>query len=278
MWEWNRIQRLKGTWGQSRPKALGSWVLLSFRHGILPHAKEIALVVGAYFAYMYTRQLAFPNVEAQAFVNAVRVVEFEKGIRLFWEVAFQNWMLDHARFAIHVLNWAYVITFWPIVLTTALIFYFVDRNTYRIYRSILLLSFGVALVVFMLFPLAPPRFVHWEGFVDTVKAFGPGFYSNREAQSYFNAYAAMPSIHFGWTVLFGYLFYQTGIRWLKVAAILYPAITLVAIVGTGNHYIVDSLGGIGVILTAALLYRFVIRRRPLERPSFALGKRPLPTV
>jgi hypothetical protein len=240
-------------------------VILDLRN--LAHVREVALVAGAYFTYMYTRKLVFPDVEFQALDNAVRLVSFLRDVGMLWEVTIQAWLLGHATFLVYILNWAYVVTFWPIVLLTAIAFYIWDRPVYRDYRTIVLLSFGIALLVFMLFPLAPPRFLTWEGFVDTVKTFGPGFYSNREAQNYFNAYAAMPSVHFGFTVLFGYLFFRTGHRWLQVAGVLYPVITLLSIVGTGNHYFVDAAGGLGVALAAAVLYRYLLHRRPLAQPA-----------
>ncbi len=237
--------------------------------GLLGHIREVMLVVGAYFSYMYTRKLAFPDVEVQAFANAFRLLDFQKAGGFLWEHTVQETILNNANPIIYVLNWMYVITFLPIVGVTAIFFYVRDIQTYRVYRNIVLLSFVVAMLVFMVFPLAPPRMLPWEGFVDTVKTYGPAFYSNREAQSYFNAFAAMPSLHFAWTILFGILFYRTGIWWLKVLAPVYPAVTLLAIVGTGNHYLLDAVGGGFVAITSLLIYRYVISRKSIGAPLLA---------
>ena len=96
------------------------------------------------------------------------------------------------------------------------------------------------------------------------------------AQFYYNAFAAMPSIHFGWTVLFGVMFFSTGILWLRVLGILYPTITFFAIVATGNHYILDAIGGAGVIAIAFLINRMMIRRNlPLSPSLFYIPVRAL---
>ncbi|MBI2867262.1 MAG: phosphatase PAP2 family protein [Chloroflexi bacterium] len=247
---------------------------LSFLIASIPHVREIALVAGAYFAYMYTRNLIFPDVEFKALDNALRTVGFLKRANVFWEPVIQDWVLDNAKHLVYVLNWMYIITFWPIVLGTAVLFYVRDRTAYRHYRNMVLLSFVVAMLIFMTFPLAPPRMLVWEGLVDTVKNFGPDFYNSREAQSYFNAFAAMPSIHFAWTVLFGYLFFRTGVWWLRLLGPLYPIATFFAIVGTANHYIIDAAGGGFVALTVYALYRYTLYRQPLPPPH--LGRRRSP--
>ncbi|MFN5602556.1 MAG: phosphatase PAP2 family protein, partial [Acidimicrobiaceae bacterium] len=36
-------------------------------------------------------------------------------------------------------------------------------------------------------------------------------------------------------------------RWLRVAALLYPAVTLFCIVVTGNHFWLDGVGGLVVL-------------------------------
>ena len=114
-----------------------------------------------------------------------------------------------------------------------------------------------ALAVFMLYPLAPPRMMT-QYFADTIKEFGPAFYAKRELANYYNAFAAMPSLHFTWTAIFGYMFLRSGRRWLQVLGVLYPMLTLAAIVITGNHYILDAFVGV-LIMIASLLTLRVLR-------------------
>ncbi|MBC8282104.1 MAG: phosphatase PAP2 family protein, partial [Chloroflexi bacterium] len=123
----------------------------------LPHLREVALVVGAYFAYMYSRALVFSDFQTTALDNARRVIDFEKKVGFFWEPVWQDWTIGSAKALVIFFNWAYIVTFFPIVLTAAVILYFTNRDRYKYYRNVVLISFIIALLGFMLFPLAPPR-------------------------------------------------------------------------------------------------------------------------
>ena len=176
---------------------------------MLPHLREIAIVVGAYFLYMYSRALVFADFQSTALANARRVIDFEKNAGLFWEPVWQSWAIESAKALVIFFNWAYIVTFFPIVLTASVVLYFNNRDRYKYYRNVVLLSFLIALVGFMLYPLAPPRMIA-EHFVDTINIFGPSGYASREFTNYYNAYAAMPSLHFGWTVMFGIIFLRAS--------------------------------------------------------------------
>ncbi len=224
-----------------------------------PHFREILLLASAYLIYVYTRAIFFSDVRTVALENAQRVVDVEKKLGFFWEPIWQNWTLDAAESAIVFFNWVYIFTFWPIILTTAIILYAVNRKRYFFYRNVILVSFIVAMVMFALFPLAPPRMLAGT-FVDTIASFGPAFYASREFASYYNVFAAMPSLHFAWTLIFGYMFFTAGPKWLKVAGLIYPAMTLLAITITGNHYLLDAVGG-GIVMGSSMAVIYFIRRR-----------------
>ena len=226
----------------------------------LTHVMEIGIVVGAYFAYMYSRALVFSDFQSTALANARRVIEFEKNAGFFWEPGWQSWAIESARSLVIFFNWAYIVTFFPIVLTASVVLYFTNRERYRYYRNVVLLSFLIALAGFMLFPLAPPRMIA-EHFVDTINIFGPSGYASRELTNYYNAYAAMPSLHFGWTVMFGIIFIRTNHKLIKIFGVIYPTMTLFAITITGNHYITDAIGGGLLILASFLAMELGFRRR-----------------
>jgi hypothetical protein len=226
----------------------------------LPHFREVALVVAAYFVYMYSRALVFSDFQSTAFSNAWRVIEFEKNAGFFWEPLWQSWAIESARSLVIFFNWAYIVTFFPIVLTASIILYFTNRDRYKYYRNVVLLSFLIALVGFMLFPLAPPRMIA-EHFVDTISIFGPSGYASREFTNYYNAYAAMPSLHFSWTVMFGIMFLRTNHKLVKVFGVIYPTMTLFAITITGNHFIMDAIGGGLLILVSFLAMELGLQRK-----------------
>ena len=226
----------------------------------LPHVRELTIVIAAYFVYMYTRALVISDFQSTALENARRIIDFERSVGIFWEPGWQSWAIDSARELVIFFNWAYIITFWPIIAVVGVTLYITNRTRYKYYRNIVLLSFTIALVGFMIFPLAPPRMIA-EHFVDTIKAFGPSGYASREFANYYNAYAAMPSLHFSWTVMFGVLFLSTPNKWIKVFGVIYPTMTLLAITITGNHYIMDAVGGGLLVLGAFLTMELGIKRR-----------------
>ena len=79
------------------------------------------------------------------------------------------------------------------------------------------------------------------GFIDAIAKYGPTWYASREAATHYNAFAATPSLHFGWTVLFGIIFYRRGKLPLRDWGMLYPTLTFFAITMTGNHYVITQL-------------------------------------
>ena len=226
----------------------------------LQHLWELLIVVGAYFLYMYTRALLFDDIEASALANASTIIALEESLGFFWEPDWQAWAIASAKTVVVFFNWAYIFTFWLIILTAALILYAGNRTRYIYYRNVVLLSFVLALLGFMVFPLAPPRMMAAH-FVDTINAFGPAFYASREFANYYNPYAAMPSLHFSWTVMFGIVFLRSGNKWVRVLGVLYPAVTLLAITITANHYLVDAIGGGILIAGAFATLELGIRRR-----------------
>ena len=228
------------------------------------HAFELAILVVAYFTYMYTKSWVYDDFQTTAFNNAWRVIMFESDLGIFWEPLMQGWAIDSAQALVVFFNWAYIVTFWPIVLTSAAILYFTNRSQYRYYRNVVLVSLVIAVIAFMVFPLAPPRMMTMY-FLDTIQIYGPSEYASREMVNYFNAFAAMPSLHFAWTLMFGIIFVKTSYIWLKVFGIIYPIVTLFAITITANHYLTDAFGGGLVILTAFLFVELGRRATPARR-------------
>ena len=98
-------------------------------------------------------------------------------------------------------------------------------------------------------------------FVDSIHVFGPQGYSSRDFQAFYNVFAAMPSLHFSWTIMFGVLYFRTGKPLLRVAGVVYPTLTFFAITITANHYIVDAIAGGVVILASFLTYEVILRCR-----------------
>ncbi len=112
------------------------------------------------------------------------------------------------------------------------------------------------------------------GFVDTLQRFGPRIYSTDTSKSVANQFAAMPSLHFGWAFIVAGAYVSIRRTRRSLWAMLHPAITLLAIVATANHYWLDAaVAGVLVVAAAALLS--VRRERQLEvaaLPTIAVAR------
>lgn len=84
------------------------------------------------------------------------------------------------------------------------------------------------------------------GFVDTVKEYGgPWAFDSEEVAAISNQYAAMPSMHIGWSTWCAIAVWPLlRRRWTRALVLLYPAVTLFCIVVTANHFWLDGLGGL----------------------------------
>jgi membrane-associated phospholipid phosphatase len=70
----------------------------------------------------------------------------------------------------------------------------------------------------------------------------------------------MPSMHFGWTALVGLIIFRTGRPALRILGVVYPALMFIAVIVTGNHYVVDPIAG-GLVLYVSLRIPGLLARR-----------------
>jgi membrane-associated phospholipid phosphatase len=129
----------------------------------------------------------------------------------------------------------------------------------------------IGFAFFALFPVAPPRMLDL-GLVDTVTE-QSNAYRALQPPGLTNQYAAFPSLHAGWNVLVGIVLVLAFANWLvRAVAITLPCLMAVAVVVTANHFIVDVIGGIALILLGLGIAIFVGRSETastLERSGVA---------
>lgn len=229
-----------------------------------PFVRETTLLAAALLLYLFVRGLIRGRGEA-AFAHAAEVIRREQRLGMFWEPRLQAWALAHP-WVVTLANWTYVFAFWPALAGTLAWLFARHREAVALYRNALLISGGIGLICFAVFPLAPPRFLPSWGFVDTV-ATESNTYAALYPTSVANRYAAMPSLHVGWTLLMGIaLATRAGNRLVRAVGIVLPPAMFAATVLTANHYLVDGVAGAAVVLvglgTASSLAR---------RPSGADG-------
>jgi len=222
----------------------------------LPAAvRETALLSLALFLYLFVRNLIRDKADI-AFVNANRLIDLERWFGVFVEPRFQAWALGHG-WLITAANWVYVWAYWPTLAGTMLWLFLKHRDVLPDYRNALLVSGAIGLIGFATFPLAPPRFLSGHGFVDTV-AMGSDAYATLYPSSVANWYAAMPSLHVGWTLLMGIaLVRQARHPLIRGIGITLPLAMFAATVLTANHYLADGVVGAVVALIGLMIARLL---------------------
>jgi hypothetical protein len=208
--------------------------------------------------------------------NAWGVLHLEQSLHLDPELGLDRWLAGHHTLALLVADYYDNAHF---IVTLGLLGWLWWRRTdlYRPLRNSLVLVNLLGFLVFWRYPVAPPRMLSSYGFTDVVAsthAFG-SWHSGALA-SHANQLAAMPSLHMAWaawcTVA---LWRMTRRRWVRVLAVLYPCLTAVAVLATGNHFLLDIVGGLAAIAVALLVVAAAgrIPKRGLGLPSFARANR-----
>ena len=231
---------------------------------------EVALYIGAYLVYLAPKGLVHEDVRAVGIENGERIVSLQEKVGFLWEPGWQTWAIEHIDPIVVFLNWAYIVTYWPVILTLALVLFIVNRRRYYFYRTVVLFNFIGALLVFMLFPVASPFAIPSVNLVDTIQASGPTFYGTPGMSTYYNISAAMPSLHFSWTVILGVLLWRSLPLSIRFVGLLYPVLTFFAIVITGNHFIMDAVGG-GLLAVLSFGLVWLLQRRGLNKTARLFG-------
>jgi membrane-associated phospholipid phosphatase len=227
--------------------------------------KELAIVVPAYFVYFMVRGLVEGRAP-EAIGRAASLIKLEESIGIFWEPTLQE-LLVSERLVLNLMNWVYVWGHWPVIVGVALWLFFLHKAHYQLYRNAFLISGAIGLVIFATLPVAPPRLMDSGGFVDTVSLYSRA-YRVLQPPAFVNQYAAMPSLHFGWNLLLGIaIFRHTRNPAVKILGAVSPAIVLLSIVLTANHYILDAVAG-GIVALLGLALALALTRRSL-RPQLS---------
>jgi hypothetical protein len=219
--------------------------------------REVLYIVVFYAVYSLVRNKGIDADSVdQAFSHAKGVIRVERMIGLYHEESLQDAFLGQ-RWFIRFWN-IYYGTFHFLVTAFALVWCFQRRpDRYARWRNTLAWTTGLALIGFAFFPLMPPRLLPPSyGFVDTLaKVGGLWSFDSGAMKAVSNQYAAMPSLHFGWSLWCVFMLWPAAgeRRWAKALLVAYPAATLFAILVTANHFWLDAVGGALVFAAGRLI-------------------------
>lgn len=202
---------------------------------------QVALVVGFAWAYDEVRAL-HGNVVAIATRHAGQVAHADRVLHMDWSPQLNHWVSHHDSIA-DVLSGYYVVMHLGMTSLMLLLLYLQGQH-YRHHRDVLIFGSLVGLVVYWVYPCAPPRLagpqIH-----DTIAHALPFAYRVETHSA--NLYAAIPSLHMAWAVWVAVaIFAMTRRWWWRTLAVLHPLVTALTVLATGNHYTVDVLSGVAL--------------------------------
>ncbi|MFF4233735.1 bifunctional glycosyltransferase 87/phosphatase PAP2 family protein [Streptomyces sp. NPDC001820] len=231
---------------------------------------ELLVIRVGYSVYSHIRAAATGGVTA-AEEHGRQIISMEQALGLDIE-HWVNHAVVNAKWAEAFFNFYYTSFHFVVPLAILGVLYVRRPADYRWARSSLAFATVLALLGFWLYPLAPPRLMPGMDFIDTVH--GPQDLANPDygaMTAVTNQYAAMPSLHFGWSLWCGLVVLVIAPKlWMKLLGLLHPLFTVCAIVATANHWVLDAAGGAAVVGAGFGLTYVLAGRRDLLVPKGAI--------
>jgi hypothetical protein len=237
---------------------------------------EALVVVWLCWVYDAINNLAPARVHA-ALAHGWGVLHLERALDLDPEVALNRWLAGHHTLGLLLSDYYDNAHF---VVTLGLLgwLWYRRADLYRPLRSTLVAINVLGLAVFWLYPTAPPRLLAGGGFSDVVAStHALGGWHAGSLAPVANQLAAMPSLHMGWAVWCSLALWRLSPSpWARGAAVLYPCLTCLAVLATGNHYLLDVFAGLATAAVAVLLVNAPAAWRRLSGVLRSAGGRPAP--
>ncbi|MDQ4131679.1 MAG: phosphatase PAP2 family protein [Actinomycetota bacterium] len=188
--------------------------------------------------------------------NALQLIDVETALGLYREASLQQFVLARPLLA-QAATFVYSLGHSVVPVCALIVLWRWDRQRYRYWRNVLACMCALAIGVFALWPLMPPRLLPPEyGFVDLLALDPVVDLARPLGPALANDYAAMPSLHMGfamWSCLA--LLERARSRVGRGLLLAYPVLMSLAVVATGNHYFLDIAGGAAVLAAAMAVTR-----------------------
>jgi membrane-associated phospholipid phosphatase len=225
--------------------------------------QQAGWVVLGIFVYFRVRHLT-EGSRAVAVEHAHDVVRLERQLGIAVEEDLQDLVAPSESLRTFA-NWVYIWGHWPVIVTVMVWLAWRHRREFLRLRDGMLLSGAVGMVVFATYPVAPPRLADGS-MIDTVTEHSRA-YRVLQPPIFTNQYAAMPSLHAGWDLLVGIaVFTAASTTILRIVGIAMPVLMMLAVVATANHYVLDVVAGVALVLVAHAGALLLERRRAARQP------------
>jgi len=238
----------------NRRRLTGAWITWA---GV---AWEAGLLFGLYALWQFAGSFTVMSA-AGAVPRARWLWHAERLLHLPSETSVQHLFLPYPLL-VQAFNLYYDILHFPVLGICLIWLYVRHRESYPAIRTTVALFTGASLLI-QLIPVAPPRLLPGTGLVDTAVRYGQSVYSWHGG---FNAdeFSAMPSVHVGWALIVAVAVITVSrSRWRWLAA-GYPALTMLVVVVTANHFWLDGIVA-GLLVTLVLVLQRLIRRLRSDR-------------
>lgn len=225
-------------------------------------ARETALVLALYAVWRFVMRLRSTEL-ADGLANGRRVWDVERVLHIGNEAGIERWVLGHP-WLMTAANSFYATVHVPALICFLVWLFARHRDRYPRLRNTVAAVTGICLVLHFT-PVAPPRMYPDLGFIDAARSYGQSVYGP-VGQGISNQVSALPSLHAGWAfiVALGVITVSASRwRWLILA---HPAVTMLAIVATANHWWLDGIAA-GVVLLAVVGAQALLaarRAKPVE--------------
>ncbi|HLT17726.1 MAG TPA: phosphatase PAP2 family protein [Acidimicrobiales bacterium] len=262
--------------------------------------KEVLFGAAVYAVYSFVRNQfgSAGGDPGPAYEHARQIIDLQDAMGLYFEADLQQWYLDlPATGLIRLWNVFYGVAHFVVTFAALVWLFRRDPGRYPLWRNTLALTTCLAVIGFAAYSLMPPRLLDdpgeygacqlyapeavagWSpgdphpdgcdryGFVDTIARYGGWIsFGNEGMKDVSNQYAAMPSMHIGWSTWSALVLVPLlRRRWARILAGAYPLVTLACILVTANHYWIDGVGGLLCLGAGFALARAVTGRRWLDR-------------
>ena len=250
-----------------RLQLLPAWLQSVRRPNLL---LELLLIQVGYGVYTWIRNAA-PNRVGEAVGHGQDILRAERLLHVDVEhtlnkaMLASDWLTDFLENYYKTLHFAV-----PLAILAWL--YWRRPHQYRPARTVLFTSTGLALIGFWAYPLAPPRLTPGHGFRDSLRPGGDADPFGALTKLA-NQFAAMPSLHVGWSTWCALVLVTTApYVWVRILGALYPVATFLVILATANHWLLDAVGALATLGIAYLL-QFLLTGQHLGEEPAVIGRR-----
>jgi hypothetical protein len=232
-------------------------------HGWLDVLRQVTLFGAAYLAYRVVRGAVAADANT-AFQHALQVISLERTLHVFVEPSIQAWA-SGSHFLMVLSSYLYVNAQTTVTVAALVYLYLRHNRNFYFVRNMFMVAMAIALLGYIVFPTAPPRFLPEWGFSDSVADLTGVHVSHTSAamSALVNPYAAVPSMHVAFALMIGWPLARL-VRWrvVRVMWLLYPFLMAFVIVVTANHFIIDAVLGAFTAAASAYAAGWLARARP----------------